>query len=227
MFHWVKQQLKMISLFSQLSDEELEALVHIATVRTYKPKMLVFMQGEPLDRVFFIARGTVKIYKTDVSGKEQIVSILQEGDMFPHTGFFRRGSYPAHAEMMEETTLIVIPIEQFEQTLICYPQLCIKLFRIMGEKIIELQTRLEELAFHNTAEQLARLFIRLATTNGVYMNGRYRLKTLLTTRELANMIGAARETVSRVLSQLKQQGIITTDDDGYYMIDVDALQQKR
>ncbi|WP_461201093.1 Crp/Fnr family transcriptional regulator [Anoxybacillus sp. TBDG-1] len=227
MFHWVKEQLKMISLFSQLSDEELDAIIHIATVRTYKPKTLAFMQGDPLDRVFFIASGTVKIYKIDVSGKEQIVSILQEGDMFPHTGFFRRGTYPAHAEMMSETTLIIIPIEQFEQTLICYPQLCVKLFHIMGEKIIELQTRLEELVFHNTTEQLARLFIRLAKTNGVYVNGRYRLKATITTRELANMIGTARETVSRVLSQLKQQGVVTTDDGGYYIIDVDALQQKR
>ncbi|MBW7649897.1 Crp/Fnr family transcriptional regulator [Anoxybacillus sp. ST4] len=227
MFHWVKERLKAISLFSNLSDQELDAIVHIATVRTYKPKTLAFMQGDPLDRVFFIARGMVKIYKTDTNGKEQIVSLLQEGDMFPHTGFFRRGAYPAHAEMMSETTLIVIPIEQFEQTLICYPQLCVKLFRVMGEKIIELQTRLEELAFHNTAEQLARLFIRLAKTNGTYVNGRYRLKAPLTTRELANMIGTARETVSRALSQLKQQDIVTTDEDGCYIIDVHALQQKR
>ncbi|EMT47086.1 Crp/Fnr family transcriptional regulator [Anoxybacillus flavithermus] len=227
MFHWVKERLKAISLFSTLSDQELDAIVHIATVRTYKPKTLAFMQGDPLDRVFFIARGMVKIYKTDTNGKEQIVSLLQEGDMFPHTGFFRRGAYPAHAEMMSETTLIVIPIEQFEQTLICYPQLCVKLFRVMGEKIIELQTRLEEFAFHNTAEQLARLFIRLAKTNGTYVNGRYRLKAPLTTRELANMIGTARETVSRALSQLKQQDIVTTDEDGCYIIDVHALQQKR
>lgn len=52
--HWVKEQLKTISLFSQLSDEELDAIVHIATVRTCKPKTIVFMQGDPLDRVFFI-----------------------------------------------------------------------------------------------------------------------------------------------------------------------------
>lgn len=52
--HWVKEQLKTISLFSQLSDEELDAIVHIATVRTCKPKTIVFMQGDPLDRVFFM-----------------------------------------------------------------------------------------------------------------------------------------------------------------------------
>lgn len=52
--HWVKEQLKTISLFSQLSDEELGAIVHIATVRTCKPKTIVFMQGDPLDRVFFM-----------------------------------------------------------------------------------------------------------------------------------------------------------------------------
>lgn len=54
MFHWVKERLKTISLFAQLSDQELDAIVHIATVRTYKPKTLAFMQGDPLDRVFFM-----------------------------------------------------------------------------------------------------------------------------------------------------------------------------
>lgn len=85
---WIKARLKNVTLFRKLSDQELDSIVKISQVRVYKPRTFVFMQGEPLERVFFIQSGTVKIYKTDINGKEQIVSILQTGEMFPHAGFF-------------------------------------------------------------------------------------------------------------------------------------------
>ncbi|ANB60208.1 Crp/Fnr family transcriptional regulator [Anoxybacteroides amylolyticum] len=223
---WIKTRLKNVALFRELSDEELDSIVKISQVRVYKPRTFVFMQGEPLERVFFIQSGTVKIYKTDISGKEQIVSILQTGEMFPHAGFFRRGSYPAHAEVMEEATLIVIPIAEFEQTLICYPELCMKLFRVMGEKIIDLQNRLEEQILHNTYEQIILLLLRLTKTNAVLQGRFHRLTTHFTNRELANMIGTSRETISRTLSQLKRKGLIDIDDNGYYLIDAERLEKE-
>jgi CRP-like cAMP-binding protein len=224
---WIKQRLKVVPLFRELSDNELDSLVTISQVRVYKPRTFVFMQGDPLERVFFIQSGTVKIYKTDMSGKEQIVSILQTGEMFPHAGFFRKGTYPAHAEVVEEATLIVIPIDEFEQTLICYPELCIKLFRVMGEKIIDLQNRLEEQILHNTYEQIVMLLLRLTKTNAVpHDGGFYRLTTHFTNRELANMIGTSRETISRTLSQLKRKGLIDIDDHGFYLIDASRLEKE-
>ncbi|EMT45763.1 Crp/Fnr family transcriptional regulator [Anoxybacillus flavithermus] len=223
---WIKTRLKNVVLFRELSDQELEAIVKISQVRIYKPRTFVFMQADPLERVFFIQSGTIKIYKTDASGKEQIVSILQTGEMFPHAGFFRRGSYPAHAEVMEEATLISIPIADFEQTLISYPELCIKLFRVMGEKIIDLQNRLEEQILHNTYEQIILLLLRLSRTNAVLQGRHHRLTTHFTNRELANMIGTSRETMSRTLSHLKRKGFIDLDDNGYYLIDAEKLEKE-
>ncbi|RAK19574.1 CRP/FNR family transcriptional regulator [Anoxybacillus vitaminiphilus] len=223
---WIKPRLKSVPLFRELSDHELNSLVTISQVHIYKPRTFVFMQGDPLERVFFIHSGTVKIYKTDVNGKEQIVSILQAGEMFPHTGFFRKGAYPAHAEAVEETTLIAIPISDFEQTLICYPELCMKLFRVMGEKIIDLQNRLEEQILHNTYEQIVMLLLRLTKTNAVPQGRYFRFTTHFTNRELANMIGTSRETISRTLSHLKRKGLIDIDDDGFYLIDVERLEKE-
>jgi CRP-like cAMP-binding protein len=224
---WIMERLKNVSLFRELSDHELDSLVTISQVHIYKPKTFVFMQGEPLERVFFIHSGTIKIFKTDVNGKEQIISILQTGEMFPHAGFFRKGSYPAHAEVVEEeAVLIVIPIADFEQTLISYPKLCIKLFRVMGEKIIDLQNRLEEQILHNTYEQIVMLLLRLTKTNAIQQGRYYRLTTHFTNRELANMIGTSRETISRTLSQLKRKGLIDIDDNGFYLIDAMRLKQE-
>ncbi|MEK4382317.1 Crp/Fnr family transcriptional regulator [Aeribacillus sp. FSL K6-2848] len=223
---WVVERLRSVPLFRELSNEELTSIVAISQVRTYQPKSYVFMQGDLLENVYFIHSGTIKIYKTDRNGKEQIVSILQNGEMFPHIGFFRKGSYPAHAEVMEESTLIVIPIKDFEETLMLFPVLSIKLFRVMSEKIIDLQNRLEEQILHNTYEQIVLLLLRLTKTNALPQGKLYRLTTHLTNRELANMIGTSRETVSRTLNQMKRKGLILVDDDGYYLVDAEQLEKE-
>ncbi|MGG1399446.1 Crp/Fnr family transcriptional regulator [Bacillus salipaludis] len=220
------KRLSAVPIFKELTAVELAPFVEIAQTRFYKYKMYVFMQDDPMDRVFFIHRGKVKIYKTDFSGKEQIVSVLEQGEMFPHAGFFRKGTFPAHAEVMEDANLIVIPIDKFEEILISYPELCIKLFKVLGEKIVDLQNRLEEQILHNTYEQIVLLLIRLCKSNGEQIDDQFKLTTQFTNRELANMIGTSRETVSRTINQLKKKEFIFLDDDGYYFIDRESLKQE-
>ncbi|WP_040208482.1 Crp/Fnr family transcriptional regulator [Neobacillus jeddahensis] len=222
----IVKRLSHVPIFKELSVEELDPIVKIAQTRFYKHKMYVFMQDDLLDRVFFIHSGKIKIYKTDQSGKEQLISVLEPGEMFPHAGFFRTGNFPAHAEVMEDATLIVIPIDKFEEILISYPELCIKLFKVLGEKIIDLQGRLEAQVLHNTYEQIILLLIRLCKSNGEKMGDRYRLTTQFTNRELANMIGTSRETVSRTINQVKKKEYITQDENGFYLIHREALQQE-
>lgn len=222
----IVKRLSVVPIFKELSTDELGPIIKIAQARYYKSKMYVFMQDDPLDRVFFIHSGKVKIYKTDFSGKEQLISVLEAGEMFPHAGFFRQGSYPAHAEIMEEANLIVIPIDKFEEILITYPELCVKLFKVLGEKIVDLQGRLEAQVLHNTYEQIILLLIRLCKSNGDRENDQFKLTTQFTNRELANMIGTSRETVSRTINHLKKKEYISQDEEGLYLIDREALQQE-
>lgn len=222
----ILKRLSAVPLFKELSNEELEPFVQISQTRFYKNKMYVFMQDDPLDRVFFIHSGKVKIYRTDFSGKEQIISVLEPGEMFPHAGFFRHGKYPAHAEVLEDSHLIVIPIDKFEEILISYPELCIKIFKVLGEKIVDLQGRLEAQVLHNTYEQIILLLIRLCKSNGEKKDEIYKLTTQFTNRELANMIGTSRETVSRTINQLKKKEYILQDQDGFYLLDREALKQE-
>ncbi|MEI4803634.1 Crp/Fnr family transcriptional regulator [Bacillus sp. FJAT-51639] len=214
----IKKHLQEVPLFKELSEEELQPIVDISQLRMYKAKSFVFMQGDILDRVFFIHSGKVKIQKTDAAGKEQIVSVLQAGEMFPHAGFFQKGTFPAHAEILETVQLIVTPIADFEKILIQHPELCIKMFKVLGEKIVDLQNRLEEQILHDTYEQIIMLLLRLCKSNGVKMNNKYTLTSQFTNRELANMIGTSRETISRTINQLKRRNLIAIDENGYFII---------
>ncbi|HLQ71134.1 MAG TPA: Crp/Fnr family transcriptional regulator [Bacillota bacterium] len=223
----VQELLQTFPIFKDLTDYEMEPIIDLAKSRLYKRGTHIFMQGDPLTNVYFIYSGQIKIYKTDFHGKEQIINILQPRDMFPHQGFFRKDDYPAHAEVAEDATLVYIPIHLFEDVLITHPEICIKLFRVLGDIIVELQARLEEKILHNTYEQIIMLLLRLGNKHGKELeNNNIQLQTQFTNRELANMIGSSRETVSRTLTQLRKQGIITMDMKGFMVFDVDGLEDE-
>lgn len=222
----IQKHVRNIPLFNELLDEELQTIVDISQVRTYKARSFVFLQGDSLDRVFFIHSGKVKIQKTDKTGREQIVSVLQAGEMFPHAGFFKKGTFPANAEILELAELVVIPIVDFENVLLQYPRLCITLFKTLEEKIVDLQNRLEEKILHDTYEQIIMLLLRLCKSNGIQIQDKYKITTQFTNRELASMIGTSRETINRTINRLKRKKLIDIDENGFFILTPERLQEE-
>ncbi|MCM2531862.1 Crp/Fnr family transcriptional regulator [Neobacillus pocheonensis] len=223
----IKKVLSEFSLFRELNDYELTKITDIAIARDWKKQSHVFLQGDPLENVYFIYDGKIKVYKSDVNGKEQIVAIMKKGEMFPHVGFFRKGDYPAYAEVLESSTLITVPISKFEAVLIDNPELCIKVFRVLGEKIVDLQNRLEEQILNNTYEQIVKLLIRISQKHGKELeDGRILLKAEFTNKDLANMIGTTRETISRTLTKMKKDKLIEVDDESNMLLDIERLMEE-
>ncbi|WP_445491302.1 Crp/Fnr family transcriptional regulator [Niallia sp. 03133] len=219
----IRNLLSEFSLFQQLTHHELSRVVEIGICRTFKKGSHVFQQDEPLENVYFIFDGKVKIYRADLSGKEQLVGILTKGEMFPHVGFFRKGGYPAFAKVQEDALLIVIPIKAFEKIVMEHPELCIKVFNVLGEKIVDLQERLGEQILNNTYEQVIKLLIRLSKIHGKKLDDGFVLLTgEFTNKDLANMIGTTRETVSRTFTKLKKEQLIRTHE-GDIIIHPDKL----
>jgi CRP/FNR family transcriptional regulator len=221
MANWLME----IPLFKDLSKEELAPFVEVAKIRLYKQRRYVFMAGDHLDRVFFIRSGKVKLYKTDFTGREYIISILEPGDMFPDAGVFRQGKFIVNAEVLEDTQLIVMPINNFESLLISNPNLCIQFFKVLGERIDDLEGKLEAQILHNTYEQIILLLIRLCHSNGEKTEQGYKLKTKFTNSDFAKMIGTSRESVCRTLNQLKNKDYVFLNREGFYFIDRDSLKR--
>lgn len=223
----IKNVLSNFMLFRDLNESEINKIVAISLSRTWKKNSYIFLQAEPLENVYFIEEGKVKIYKSDINGREQIVTIAKKGEMFPHVGFFRKGSYPANAEVLEKATLVVVPIAKFENVLIENPELCIKVFKVLGEKIVDLQNRLEEQILNNTYEQIIKLLIRLGDKHGTQTAaGTVIIKNEFTNKDLANMIGTTRETVSRTLTKMRKEELIEMDEEGNMIIDPDKLMEE-
>ncbi|CAM3163714.1 Crp/Fnr family transcriptional regulator [Filibacter tadaridae] len=214
----VRELMRGVKLFKDLSDEELTPFLTIIRRNRFADKNMIFMHDAPITHVYFVASGKVKVFRNDFAGKEQIICVKQKNDMFPHVGFFRQGNYPAHAQAIEDTILFSISIRDFEEVLIANPHLSIKLFRVLGDQIVDLQQRLEEMALRSTNERILLLLLRLSETHcSENKEGWNKVNTHFTNMDLANMIGTTRESVNRMISLLKKEDAVKLIDGKYFI----------
>ena len=217
--------LRQFPLFGDLNDHELARVNEIAIHRQFRKKTIIFTEGSEKEAVFFIQDGLVKAFKTDEEGHEQIVSLLQTGDMFPHTGFFDQTPYPATTEAIVDTHVVAVPVLAFEQLIMAMPSIAIKLINVMGAKIRELQQKLQQLTAHDANDRFFTLLMQLAEKHGETRGSRIYIELPVTHQELANLIGTSRETVNRLLNLLKKQRVIETRRSEIVILDKDALQR--
>jgi CRP/FNR family transcriptional regulator len=216
-----------IPLFRSLNPQELARIREIAIYRVFRKKTAIFLEGSEKEAVYFILDGLVKAYKTDEEGHEQIVSLLQTGDMFPHTGFFNDAPYPATTEALVDTHLLAIPLRGFAQIILEMPTIAVKVIDVMGEKIVELQQKLQQFTGHDANGRILDLLLYLADKHGSASDSRIHIEWPMTNQEIANTVGTSRETVNRLLNQLKKQRIVDMNRSEMIILDIEALKQRR
>lgn len=222
----LKETIRQFRIFKDLCDKEIVPFLEIIKKKKFDDKSMVFMHDNPITHVYFVGAGKVKVFRNDVAGKEQIVCVKQPGDMFPHVGFFRKGDYPAHAQVIEDAELYFISIQDFEEVLMANPHLAIKLFSVLGDQIVDVQQRLEEMALRSTNERILLLLLRLSETHREEQaNGWIKLNTKFTNSDLANMIGTTRESVNRMISHLRKEEAIKLVE-GSYFIQPERVQEE-
>ncbi|WP_027724948.1 Crp/Fnr family transcriptional regulator [Tuberibacillus calidus] len=216
--------LKRVPLFSELTHEELTKLSQITSEKTIGKKQFIFMEGEKREAVYFIRSGVVKVFRVDENGNEQVINLLQTGEMFPHIGFFDEGPYPSTAQAMEETHLLVIRVDDFNELLMMYPRIAIKVMKIMGQKIKQLANRIQEFISQDVQHRLIHTLLRLSDQH-LAEDGSATIEMPLTNQDVANMVGTTRETINRIFNQLKKEGLIETSRKRIYIPNVDALKE--
>jgi CRP/FNR family cyclic AMP-dependent transcriptional regulator len=213
--HVSKEQLRVflrtIPLFASLTDSEKETIASVMSRKKVKKRDILFYENEPCTAIYLLECGAVKVYKTTEDGREQIVNVFQPGDMFPHVGMFGGSPYPATAEALEDAALYFINVQEFTALLKGNPALCIRLLQILEGRIRELQRRLSDVLSKDMKEKVMNTLSFLARDKGKQEKDGYVLGMELTHQDLANMVGTTRETVSRIVSQLKKEGQLEFD----------------
>lgn len=215
-----------VPLFRGLDEREMSLLRELLIPRFYKKKTVIFTEGSEGESVYIVQEGLVKAFKTDADGHEQIVNFLGPGSMFPHTGFFIASSYPATTEAVVDSRILAMPLSSFERLLASTPSMAMKVMRVMSEIIQELQSKLQELTGQDVQVRLQSFLSAMAQKQGRQQSdGSIRLTLPVTHQELANTIGTTRESVTRLLAQLRKDGLLRTERGGFIITDLEKLRQ--
>ncbi|QOY38223.1 Crp/Fnr family transcriptional regulator [Anaerobacillus isosaccharinicus] len=214
--------------FINIDEIELKEMSCYFSYKKVKKNNHIFLQGDRFHSIYFLFNGRVKISRGDNHGREQLVGVCNDGEMFPHLGYyFDNRGYPASALVLEDTHLLYVPSENIRKLLTDYPSISIILLKVMGEKMIDLQCRLEEKLLSSIHEQVIKLLLRLAKKHGVRLsNGTILFLTPFQNKELACIIGSTRETVSRIMNKLEGNSMIERDQQGRLIINEELLKNE-
>lgn len=219
------EQLKKVPIFSGLSDADLKLISDLMQVKSFPKGSILFFEGDPGEALHVIRKGRVKISKSSADGREQILHILKDGDVFAEVVLFDQGPYPATAEAVEDTTVSLLYNSDMERLLYSHPVLAVKLLRLMSKRLRQSQILIRDLALHDAYGRMASLLLRFAFREGQKTSEGIVLDLALTRQDMANMIGTSRETVARILSRFQKDGLLKLDRQKIIILDEKKLRE--
>lgn len=194
--------------------------------KQYKKGDYIYLPGELADKVFFVAEGRVKIGAYGESGKEITKTILGKGEVFgelPLTGGDERRNF---AQVMEDTTVCVLSVEQMKALLKDHSALNMFFMKMMGNRMLEMEKRLESLVFKDSRTRVVEFLKELTTTKGQRVGYEWVVRKFLTHQEIANMTATSRQTVTTVLNELEAKNILTYNRRRMLVRDLEKLAEE-
>ncbi len=197
------QYLKNVPLFFNLKNEHLDILYKTGRVIKYNKDYVIFYQGNSGDVFYVVVSGSVKITLKNDEGKEIILSILKEGDFFGEMTLFDNQPRSANAIAMEKLTLFVLKREQFQKLITTNSDILQRVFKEISLRLRHANEKIGSLAFLDVYGRVIRLLEQLANEHGDKTEKGIQVFNVPTHQEIAGLVGASRETITRVIKLLK------------------------
>jgi CRP/FNR family transcriptional regulator len=199
------------ALLSSLSRSEIQSLAARTVLRHYNIGELLFSEDEPCHGLHIIVRGKVRIFKTSVSGREQVLAMNHAGESVAELPVFDDGRYPASALAVEAVDLAFISRQDFRAFCLEHPEVALKMLAVVGSRLRRLVGIIEELSFTTIRQRLISVLLRLADTEGKRTPQGIEFQLPVTHQELASQLGTVRELISRNLTRLQAEGLLDVE----------------
>jgi CRP-like cAMP-binding protein len=209
--------LRRVPFLKELDARSLSDLAVASHVVTTAKGEDVFQEGERCRGMFLLLTGSVKVYRAAASGREQIIAIESPGAVIAELPLLDGEAYPASCAAIEDSRLLLVPREAFEEMLRRKPELALGVVRVLGGRLRHLVALVDELSLLEVPQRLAKYILEVSERRGTEFT------LSLSNQEIANRLGTVREIVSRNLHRLEQQGAISIDGRKIRVLDERAL----
>ena len=196
------------TLFSDLTDEQLEVFKEAVKTSLHKKRDVIFVEGDPCPGFYVVKSGRVKLLKTSRDGKEQIIKILQPGELLGMETFYDGKRYGNTAMAMDDCEICFIEKRTFFEIIGQHPTIAKKIIIALSKELDNAYSKIGTMGLLNAKEKMAHLLYTLAKDYGSNENGRIKLNLSLSRLEIAELLGITQETAIRLLKSFKDEGII-------------------
>lgn len=194
------------SIFKHLSQEELDLLNQHKTIEQYKRGSVIYRESSRINGCYCLQKGIVKVFKTGIDGKEQIIRFAQSGDIIGFRSVLSSELACTTAEVLSDAVTCYIPSETLVSLFKNNGDFSLELMQITCRELGEANAYITDIAQKTVRERLAEILIHLKNDFG--LDDKNVLQISLTREELANIVGTATESVIRLLSEFRQDGLI-------------------
>lgn len=209
-----KAFLKRVALFSGLTDTQIERLAAGSVRRSFPKGRTIVAEGEPSQSLYVLLSGRAKVQRSDTEGKEVILAVLGPGECFGEMSLIDDAPRSASVITIESCDFMSINKESFKTMMVSSPEISMRIMKGLVKRLREADKKIETLALLDVYGRVARVLLDFSEQVGMDRVVRSKLPR----QEIAKMIGASREMVSRVMKGLEVEGYIVPMPEGKLML---------
>jgi CRP/FNR family transcriptional regulator, anaerobic regulatory protein len=199
---------KKVTIFSELDNQLLGDIVNNIERKHFVKGDIIFETGQMSDRLYIVNSGRVKIFTYSRDGKEQILYILNEGHFVGELSLLKMTSLEFNAAALEDTSLCTVSKQHFDSIIKKNPDITLKILESLHDRLIKLEMLVQNLNTKDIETRIASMLIGFLKESGKKAVNGVILELPLNREEIGNYIGTTRETVSRKLTVMQEEGIL-------------------
>ncbi|ERH18599.1 MAG: Crp/Fnr family transcriptional regulator [Actinomyces graevenitzii] len=215
-----------IPLFERMSPEEREELRGMMSQTTLRRGEVLFNEGDSGDRLYILLTGKVKLGHTSVDGRENLLAVLGPGEVVGELTLFDPGPRSTTATAVATTELLALEHNQLMGFIDSHPTLAKDMLRALAVRLRRTNIALADLVFSDVPGRVAKALLDLAERFGAPTEDGIHVPHDLTQEELAQLVGASRETINKSLAEFVSRGWIRLEGRAVTLIDVERLKRR-
>jgi CRP/FNR family transcriptional regulator, cyclic AMP receptor protein len=215
-----------LPLFAALDDDAAAALEAVMSTRAVERGHHIFREGDTGDRLFVVLDGKVKISRAAADGRENLLAVLGPGEMFGELSLFDPGARTATATTITDSRLASLDHDDLRPLLIERPGVAVHLLQALAKRLRRTNEAMADLVFSDVPGRVAKALLDLAEKFGTAEGDGVRVRHDLTQEELAQLVGASRETVNKALSEFATRGWLRLEGRSVLLLEPDRLERR-
>ncbi|MDK8450427.1 CRP-like cAMP-activated global transcriptional regulator GlxR [Corynebacterium mastitidis] len=222
----VQDILSRAGIFQGVDPTAVNNLIQEMETASFTRGSTIFNEGEPGDRLYIITSGKVKLSRHSPDGRENLLTIMGPSDMFGELSIFDPGPRTSSAVCVTEVHTATMDAAMLHQWVDEHPEIAQQLLRVLARRLRRTNASLADLIFTDVPGRVAKTLLQLANRFGTQEGGALRVNHDLTQEEIAQLVGASRETVNKALATFAHRGWIRLEGKSVLIVDTEHLARR-